>query len=295
MRRPIIVILLLLASLTMAPAWASDRGALFKVSAGGHSMLLFGTMHVGKPEFYPLEARLATAVEKASVLALEIDPTQDPTVVAAAMLRHGMYAPDATHPPLTPAMQARLEHALALAHLPPAMVANMKPWLVATLLGLAEYIAQGYSSELAVDTKLAQMARAAKVPLLELESVEAQLALFNGLSEADQLAFLDEGLAMAESGKEHREAMRVVAAWANADRAGLDAIAADVAADRTLSGRFMQDVLLDGRNGALADKLAALLARQDKAVAAIGVLHLVGQHSVPVLLRARGVTVERIY
>lgn len=295
MRRPIIVVLLLLACLTMAPAWATDRGALFKVSAGGHSMLLFGTMHVGKPEFYPLEERLAKGVEHASVLALEIDPTQDPAGVAAAMQRQGMYAPDAAHPALAPALQARLEHALAQAHIAPALVANMKPWLVATVLGLAEYLSQGYRSELAVDVKLAQMAHAAKVPLLELESVDAQLALFNGLSEADQLSFLEEGLTMGETGKEHREAMRVVAAWASADRAALDAIAADVAADRTLSGKFMQDVLLDGRNGALADKLAALLARQDKAVAAIGVLHLLGQRSVPALLRARGVTVERIY
>jgi uncharacterized protein YbaP (TraB family) len=295
MRRPIIVILLLLASFTMPAAWATDRGALFKVSAGGHSMLLFGTMHVGKAEFYPLEPRLAQAVAAAPVLALEIDPTQDPAVVAAVMQRHGVYGSGAARPVLPAALQARLARALAQAGIPAAMVADMKPWLVATVLGLAEYNALGYSTALAVDMQLAQMARAAKVPLLELESVEGQLALFNGLSSADQLTFLDEGLTLAETGKERDEALRVVTAWGSADVAALDAIAVDVAADRTLSGRFMQDVLLAGRNGALADKLAALLARQDRAVAAIGVLHLVGAHSVPALLRARGLAVERIY
>lgn len=295
MRRPIIVILLLLASFTVPAAWATDRGALFKVSAGGHSMLLFGTMHVGKPEFYPLEPRLAKAVAEASVLALEIDPTQDPVQVAAVMQRYGIYPSGAARPVLPAALQARLARALAQAGIPPAMVTDMKPWLVATLLGLGEYNALGYSTALAVDMQLAQMARAAKVPLLELESVEGQLALFNGLSEAEQLTFLDDGLTLAETGKEHEEALRVVTAWSHADIAALDAIAADVADDRTLSGRFMQQVLLAGRNGALADKLAALLARQDKAVAAIGVLHLVGLQSVPVLLRAQGLTVERIY
>jgi uncharacterized protein YbaP (TraB family) len=289
------VILLLLVGFTMPAAWATDRGALFKVSAGGHSMLLFGTMHVGKAEFYPLEPRLAKAVAEAPVLALEIDPTQEPVVVAAAMQRYGVYAAGAVRPVLPAALQARLARALTKAGIPAAMVADMKPWLVATVLGLAEYNALGYSSELAVDLRLAQMARTAKVPLLELESVEGQLALFNGLSDADQITFLDDGLTLAESGKEHSEALRVVSAWGSADIGALDAIAVDVADDRTLSGRFMRDVLLAGRNGALADKLAALLAGQDKAVAAIGVLHLVGAQSVPALLRARGLTVERLY
>jgi uncharacterized protein YbaP (TraB family) len=86
-----------------------------------------------------------------------------------------------------------------------------------------------------------------------------------------------------------------VDAWRNADQAGLDAIAAQVESDETFSGRFMRKVLLDGRNGAMADKLLLLLEREDKAVAAIGVLHLLGKHSVPALMRARGMTVERVY
>jgi len=53
--------------------------------------------------------------------------------------------------------------------------------------------------------------------------------------------------------------------------------------------------MLEERNGPLANKLATLLEEQDNAVAAIGVLHLVGKHSVPAKLRALGLTVERIY
>jgi hypothetical protein len=39
----------------------TERGALFKVSSGGHTMHLFGTIHVGLPGFYPLEPRVADA------------------------------------------------------------------------------------------------------------------------------------------------------------------------------------------------------------------------------------------
>ena len=40
---------------------------------------------------------------------------------------------------------------------------------------------------------------------------------------------------------------------------------------------------------ALADKLAQLLAKENKSVAAVGVLHLIGKNSVPALLGAREV------
>ena len=62
-----------------------------------------------------------------------------------------------------------------------------------------------------------------------------------------------------------------------------------------MSGKFMREVLLDGRNGALAEKLAALLKREDKTVAAIGLLHLLGKRGVPALLQAKGYRVERVY
>ena len=67
------------------------------------------------------------------------------------------------------------------------------------------------------------------------------------------------------------------------------------AADDSFSGRFVQKVLLDGRNPALADAMVRLMARDNNSLAAIGVLHLVGKGSVPELLRKRGLTVERIY
>ena len=87
----------------------------------------------------------------------------------------------------------------------------------------------------------------------------------------------------------------MVDAWRNADRGALDALAERAQNDTSLAGRFVQQVLLDGRNGALADKLLQLLARENNTVAAIGVLHLLGKQSVPALMQAKGVTVERIY
>lgn len=290
------LIIVLFASLLMCMqgAWAADRGALFKVSAKGHTMHLFGTMHVGLPEFYPLEPRIAGAVDGASVLALEIDPLADPAAMAQAI------ASLATRDPVNggampPGLQPRLDKALRASYVDPAAVAGFKPWLIATIMSMNEFALQGGRPDLSVDLHLAKLAKARNIPILELESMTSQLGLFNRLSPAQQWVFLEDTVAVIESGRQKADVAQIMGSWAKADQAGLDAIALRAEQDTTVSGKFVQEVLLDERNGPLADKLAALLAKQDKAVAAIGVLHLVGKNSVVAKLRARGISVERIY
>ncbi|QYF95151.1 TraB/GumN family protein [Massilia sp. PAMC28688] len=295
MRRQIITVFLSVLCLLAGPAWGADRGALFKVAANGHTMYLFGTMHVGQPGFYPLEPRIADAVSKASVLALEIDPAQDPAIIAQAMQAHGMKQPGESGAPIAPALRRRIDKAISNAGLDPEAVARLKPWLVATVLAMAEYASLGYRADLSVDGHLAQLARAAKVPIVALETPASQMSLFSRLSEAEQLRLLEDSVALIESGKQSEEVRMIVEAWRTADQEGFDKIAERTAKDTSVAGRFMKKVLLDERNVAMADKLAGILARTDNAVAAVGVLHLVGNGSVPALLRARGLQVERVY
>jgi uncharacterized protein YbaP (TraB family) len=286
------VVFLSLFWLVFAQASATDRGALFKVSGKGHTMYLFGTMHVGLAEFYPLEPRIAQAVANAPTLALELDPGIGPQAAAAALMAHGLASAGSTMPP---ALAARLGTALGKVGIDPAAVARFKPWLIAMLISMNEYNAQGYRADLAVDSHLAALARAGKVKVVELESLDAQLALFDRLTEAEQLRYLEDCIVLIETGKQRAEVREVTEAWRTADKRALDAIAERAENDTTWTGKFVQQVLLDGRNGAIADKLLLLLEREDKAVAAIGVLHLLGNNSVPMLMRARGVTVERVY
>lgn len=295
MRRQIIVAFLSLLCLALPAAWGADRGALFKVTADGHTMHLFGTMHVGQPEFYPLEPRISAAVAGARTLALEIDPAADPSAIGAALQAYGMHAPDAPPPAMSPALRERLKQALQKAGIDPESVAQLKPWLVATVLAMAEYAAQGYRPDLSVDGHLAQLAREKNVQVMALETPSSQMSLFNRLSDADQLRFLEESIALIESGKQRDEVRQIVQAWKTADQKTLDAIARRAASDTTMAGKFVKQVLLDERNVVIADKLANLLKRENNSVAAIGVLHLVGSGSVPQLLSARGITVERVY
>ncbi|MDB5959263.1 MAG: TraB/GumN family protein [Massilia sp.] len=287
-----LAIFLLVALLWSASSLAADRGALFKVTGNSRTLYLFGTMHVGRADFYPFEPRLAAALGAAPTLALEIDPTPAPQAAARAMQKYGLAPPGTLTPP---ALAPRLTRALRQAGIDPATLAPYKPWLIATMLAVSEFTRLGYDSTLAVDARLAALAREKNIKVIELESIDSQLALFDSLPLQAQWAFLDETVSEIESGKQQDEARQIAQAWATADRTALDAIAARLEADSTVSGRFMREVLLDGRNAALTNGIVKLMEREDNSVAAIGVLHLVGKRSVPALMRERGLTVEQIY
>jgi uncharacterized protein YbaP (TraB family) len=299
MRRQIIVLFCSLFFFAFGPAVAAEqnatpnRGALFKVQQGGHTLYLFGTIHVGSKDFYPLEPRLAGLLKNAPALALEIDPLGDPQQLARAVQQHGLAAKGA--PALAPAWRQRLDRLLQQYNIEPQTVAAMKPWLLASLLTVSEFAAQGYEASLAVDAHLSKQAHDAGQKIVELESADSQMALFDQMSAAEQLVFLQEAIEGIEDKEQAYQAREIADAWRHADVKALEALALKAEQDQTFSGRFVQKVLLDGRNPTLADGMVKLMARENNSVAAIGVLHLIGKTSVPELLRKRGLTVERIY
>ena len=295
MCRPVLAFLLALSCLA---AQAADRGALFSATLNGHTMLLFGTLHVGQSSFYPLEPRIAQALAlaEASTLALEVDPAQPRAALLKAVRAHGrLAAGEGGYGAMPSAQKRRLDALVVQGGYDAGTVLDYQPVLLATLLALAEYTKQGYRGDWSSEAWLARTARANDVRVLELESLAGQLALLNRLPEPDRWRFLDEMMASIESGALRSDARAMVQAWSTAEREALDAIAARNEADRSVSGQFVNAVLLKERNAVLADKLMRLLEAEEKTVAAVGVLHLLGTGSLPALLQERGVSVERIY
>jgi uncharacterized protein YbaP (TraB family) len=299
MRRPFLAVLFSLLSLfwlIVPTARGADRGALFRISQGNHVMHLFGTLHVGVPEFYPLEPRITDALAKASTLALELDPDPPRAELLRVLHADGMLAPGVPgYEGLGADQKARLDKLILQGGLDAGQALQFKPVLLATMLTLAEYRKQGYRPELASDRVLAGLAHRDKVRLMELESLGSQLAMLDRLAQPERLHFLEEMMGAIESGAQKTEVQAMVQAWRTADQRALDAIEARCEADQSVSGRFVTQVLLKERNVALADKLAQLLRSENRTVAAIGILHLLGTGSVPALLQAKGISVERIY
>lgn len=295
MRRPIIVVFLSLFLMAFQ-AFAAERGALYKVTGKGNTMYLYGTIHAGKPDFYPLEPRIRAAMAAAPTLALEVDAARDPAAVMAAFEQYGMFPAGSPGIGALPAeRRERIETALKKQGIDPAAVARMKPWLLATMLAVADLGKLGYNPALGVDAHLAHLARGGNTRIAELESAQYQAALMNRLPDDDQWRLLEEALENMASGRQMREAREIFDAYERADQAAQERIARHIEDDNTVSGKFTREVVLNERNGPMADKVASLLAQENNAVVAVGLLHLLGKNGLPELLRQRGITVERVY
>lgn len=296
MRRAPIIVVFLGLFLMAFQALATERGALFKVTGHGHTLHLYGTMHVGRADFYPLEPRIRAALAAAPTLALEIDMAGNPAAVAEAVERHGMFPPGSPgYAGLAPERRARIQDALAKQGIDPAAVAGFKPWMLVTMLAVLETARLGYDPALGVDGHLATLARKGKTRIAELETMQYQASLLNRLPLDAQWRLLEEALDDMASGRQLRETREMLEAYERADRKTQEELMQRVESDDSLTGKFTREILLDERNGPMADKVAALLAREDKAVVAVGLLHLLGGGGLPELLRKRGFKVERIY
>ena len=107
-----------LPSAEQAAQWAArapDRGLLWRISRGGHSSYLFGSLHVGKADWaYPGPA-LRAAWAATEVLAVELDPADVGPALAA------MPAPE----PLPPVQARQVQAQAQAACLPPQALGRL--------------------------------------------------------------------------------------------------------------------------------------------------------------------------
>ncbi|WP_229632069.1 TraB/GumN family protein [Pseudoduganella violaceinigra] len=270
------------------------RGTLYRVHHEGKTSYLFGTIHVGKQDFFPLEAEVTEALAKSSALVLELDVrASEPYYKALA--RHGQYpAGQTVRDHLSPAALARLQAALETIKLPLAGVEHYRPWVLANILVGQEIEKSGFNRGMGVEAYLLHNAAQQKKPLLELENADYQLGLFGALSDAQQEAYLLENIADIESGAALRKSAGLVEAWGAADASRIAALTRELTSGDTVSARFMDGTLLGKRNPEMAAHIEAIMRKSD-AFIGIGLLHLVGDKGVPALLRQHGYQVEKVY
>ena len=283
------------ASAAVAPTPARQGGAMFKIQRAGHSAYVFGTIHVGRADFYPFDDKVLQAMQHSSAIALEIDPG-NAQGLADLMTKYGIYANGKSlaqelPPPLLQQLNPLLEkYGLTL-----DAVATMKPWLLATMLGFSEYTHQGYLAQYGVDATLAAYAKKQGKPVVELETAEQQLSLLGKLTPAEQIQFLQDSIDEILDPAKAQRSLQLMTLWRNGDVDGMAAMLAELTSDDTFTGKFVQRALLDERNPGLADDIAKLTSATPHAFVGIGMLHLVGKNSVLAMLRQRGYTVSRVY
>ena len=272
-----------------------QRGTLYRVRHQGSTTYLFGTIHVGKPTFFPLEPEVTGALSRASKLVLEID-IRNSEPFRTALQKHGVYANDDTvEHYVSSDTLTQLQQALQLSGIDYDRVKHMKPWLLANMLiGLGlEY--NGYQRRHGIETFLLALAAGQTKTVQELETAEYQMSLFDSMSDAMQEQYLRENLAELRDGNAMKKAQALIDAWASANGDALELLLRESLQEKTTSSEFMHRVLLEKRNPEMAAKIEGLLRDDETTFVGVGLMHMIGETSVPTLLRQRGYEVEKLY
>ena len=276
----------------IAPAPAAERyerGLLWRIEGkSAPASHVFGTIHLADPRVTNLPTAVVNELNRASSLTLEVKLDPDTILVLAKRMvyddgrdLHGVAGPD---------LFAKAAAITAGLGLPEPLLRMFKPWAVALVLSAPQQDPSGV-----LDFVLARSAAEQGKPVHQLESLEEQIAVFEGMSESDQVALL--GQAVENYERMPAQIGRLVEAYLARDLASLWRISEESGGEGVEAKRLravFAHRLLEERNVRMAERSEARL-REGGAFIAVGALHLYGDAGMLSLLEKRVYRVTRVY
>ena len=281
-----------LFALALAPLAAADE-FLWEVSSLTNKVYLYGTVHAGKKEWYPLPSPVEKAFADSNVLAVEADITNNEAMSKSADSL-SYRPPDTLKNHVPPEQYARMVKLLPRYRFTEADVARAKPFVAVSLLVFAEWGRSGFHPAFGVDGYFIKKAQAEGKPVVELEGAAAQIALMNSLTDKEVQDLFRGTLDALEEDLTTEQIKGLVATWQAGDPNGLLAVARryndKVAGAAEFETKFIWD-----RHGEMLKKIEGWLNDSRKRYfIAVGALHLAGPRGLVELLRKRGYVVKQL-
>ncbi len=283
----------LLLLLLAVPALA-DEGehplTLWQVAGHSNSVFLLGSIHLLRPQDYPLPTAIDTAYADAEVLIMEVDMDDiDPITTQAAFARYGL-SPDGTT--LRELMgDALYEDAVAAAtriNIPLDMLSKTEPWYAAMTIEMMMLNRIGFNPALGVEMHMMSKAAEDGKRIDGFETIEEQLQFLDGMSLQAQRDML---MATLEESAELESMMdELIQAWRHGDTEVLiSRMLVDLQQHEELNKAIVTD-----RNARWVEQIKKLLDDDDDYLIVVGALHLVGPDGVPLQLEKSGYTIRQL-
>ncbi len=272
---------------------AYGQGLLWKIERGDLApSYLFGTIHVTDERVLNLPAEVTQAFDGARSATFEVIMNDELRMQLARVM---IAPPDRTlDRVLSPALYGDAMAAGARYDLAPEQLRYFKPWALAMFLSVpqAEF-ARSATGALSLDQALQDRAQAQGKPVYQLETGAEQIALFNELTEADQLDMLES--AIRDSAEIETLFEGLTARYLARD---VGAIHSEmIAQSKSMDEQLVKMFLLrfnEARNRTMVQRMAPRLG-EGGAFVAIGALHLPGETGLLSLLAAQGYRITRVY
>lgn len=263
---------------------ARPEPLLWTARSATAAVTLFGSVHVAREDMYPLPQTVYDAFDASDALVLEVLMDEASEAAAGAKMLEAALLPkaDTVWNHLDPETATLLRQSLKELDLAESSVEAFKPWFVAVMIMMARLEAAGFVPDLGIDRHFQD--RAGDKELLELESIDEQMALLAALNDTAEKEELRQSLAPDVV----EELSAIAAEWKLGKTALLEQQLREMQRDYPAA----YAATLTERNKRMARKLADYLRTNKRYFVVIGAAHLVGPDSVIAELRRLGVAVS---
>ena len=271
------------------------QGVLWKIEDPESSAApnyVFGTVHVTDRRILnlPMEVRKAFAHARVAVFEIKQRGSDRALYRDAVLLEPGHSLGDF----LNGDQLRRLSKAAEMYGFEEHVLHRFKPWALYTMFSVPpSEAARRNSGNKVLDNSMQTRARDFGVPVYGLETLEEQLALFEGASDEEQTAYLDSVLRQLDGVEAGFESFLQLYLARDIDGIFDLSIESMEAADANAWESF-QEVFLDRRNVNMVERMQEHL-QEGGAFVAIGALHLPGEQGVLNLLQDQGYRLTRVY
>ena len=256
---------------------------------GDARVLLFGSIHVGTPDIYPLPPAYQNALEAADRLIVEVAVDQIDQAEYTQIIGQVAYLDgDRTLQDLVdvddwPTVTAALERY----QIPRGNVLSIKPFFLDTTLATLAAAEAGFDSQFGMDLWFLREARSRNMPTLALETASEQLGYLADLPQDVQITSLVVTAEAAVDGRAADDVGRLVEAVTTADIEELESILGE-GYDEYPELREIYQLLFVERNRRWADEIDAHTEIAGTSLVVVGAGHLVGDENLREILRSRG-------
>ena len=281
---PGLVIVCVASSVTAQSPPQQSRVFLWRIASPTVTVHLLGSVHVASQDIYPLDPRIESAFHRAQTLVLEtsLDPAAQ-VQMGQKMAAAGIYPPgDSIDLHLDRETLGLLQQRLKTSGAPFTTLRSYRPWFVAVILVLDEMQRVGYHPQLGIDTYFAERARNGK-RVVGLETIDEQIALFSGMSDALQEGMLKDALTKLDGlGALMAKAQSL---WRTGDAKAIEELM--VAPMRRDFPDVFRRLFVD-RNRKMATAIEGYLKTTGEYFVVVGSGHLIGPEGILDLLQTKG-------
>jgi uncharacterized protein YbaP (TraB family) len=281
------------AALAFAATAAQAETFLWEVSSLTNKVYLYGTVHAGKRDWYPLPDAVEKALADSSVLVVEADISNKQAMQKSAGAMT-YTPPDSLKNHVPPEQYARMVKLLPRYGLGEAAMAELKPFMAVSLLVFAEWARSAYVAGYGVDSYLLRKAQAEAKPIVELEGIDVQVQLMDSLTDKQVQDLFRGTLDALEEDLTTEQIKGLVAAWQAGDAKGLLDIARRYN-EKVAGAAEFEEKFIWQRHPDMVKKIEAWLGeRQKPYFIAVGALHLAGPRGLVEILRSHGYIVRQL-